>query len=392
MKKWIKMFLAVCVLCLPYFLCCAQTAQAKSAAGSAVAQAGENSVSGGKFQKTSKGIRYRNKNGTYLTDCWAEIDGRVYCFDADGYVITGAFSKDDKSYFADSKGRIYISKKRVTSNGTYYYSKSGAMLKNCWLSQNGKYYYFNAKGRMLKSAFVGKYYVGKNGARVTGKWVTSGGKKYYLDKNGVLAKNRWVGNYYVGPSGARVEGVNRKTLLAASTGKKTANTSTEQKLIIIGASRVVYMHEAVGSRKGVIYIAKKGQGYSWLKTTALPKLQAYLSIFPRSKVVIQLGNNDLNHFSQYQSTYRKLISAYPKTKFYFMDALPANRTAANINKNARRKAFNQKLAAAFPANYIGGYDYMEKNGFKTNSDGVHYTPATSRMIYRYILNKTGFKQ
>ena len=358
--------------------------------GSAVTLASKNVLNGGKWKKTKAGIRYLKKDGTYAADGWARIEDEVYFFTEEGYVKTGSFQWNSKCYYADSKGRLYISRKRKTSSGTYYYAKSGAMLKETWLLQERKYYYFNENGKLVKNRRIGNYYVNKSGVRVDEKWVSIGGKKYYYGKNGVLCRNRWVGSYYVGPDGARLTGINRKTLLSKSTGKKTETTSTEKKLIIIGASRVVHMQKEVGNNKKILYIAKSGQGYRWLVSTASIRLQAYLSIFPNSKVVIQLGNNDLHHRRYYFTMYKKLMNKYPKATFYFMDALPGNKK--NTEKNEKRVAFNEALAAEFPKNYIGGYDYMMKSGFNTTKDGVHYTASTSRMIYRYILSKTGFKK
>ena len=186
--------------------------------------------------------------------------------------------------------------------------------------------------------------------------------------------------------------------------EQTKKAKKDGVLIIMGASRVKEMSQhvraagmkTVTDKEGVIwktvYIAKSGEGYSWLSKKAYPKLKAQLKKYPCSTVVLQFGNNDLNRTSsgnikKYISFYRKLMKMYPRATFYFMDILPSKNSPS---MNARRRTFNGKLAKAFPNNYIGGYSYLIKSGFKTSYNSVHYSASTSKKIFRYILKKTGF--
>ena len=79
------------------------------------------------------------------------------------------------------------------------------------------------------------------------------------------------------------------------------------------------------------------------------------------------------------------MKKYSGAKFYFMDALPSAKKA----KNTQRQAFNAKLKAAFPSQYIGGYEYLTKIkiGYKSKTDKEHYNKATYKKIYKYILSK-----
>lgn len=228
---------------------------------------------------------------------------------------------------------------------TYFYGSTGAMVKAGWKSYHGKTYYFNRTGGMVKNSWVGNSYVGRDGARVANKTVQ--GRK--IDKNGIIQK-----------------------------------ISKEDKTIIVGASRVVDMSVAVKG-KNTVFIAKEGQGYTWLKNTASKQLFSYLKKYPRCKVVFQLGNNDLKNINSYIKFYNGLIKKYPKTSFYFMDALPGE--GKSEDKNARRQDFNKKMKETFGARCIGGYNYiLSADEFKT-VDGVHYPAEVSGILYRYILRK-----
>lgn len=311
----------------------------------AVSVAKKHRVTKGKWVKNKNGYRYKKKDGTYVKNSWNYISGYVYWFDEQGYVKTGSFKYQGCSYYADTHGKLYINKMRKKGTRTYFYGSTGAMVKAGWKSYHGKMYYFNRTGEMVKNSWVANSYVGRDGARVASQTVQ--GRK--IDKNGVLQK-----------------------------------ISKDDKTIIVGASRVVDMSVAVKG-KNTVFIAKGGQGYTWLKNTASKQLTSYLKKYPKCKVVFQLGNNDLGNISSYIKFYNSLMKKYPKTKFYFMDALPGE--SKKGKKNARREAFNKKMKDAFGTKYIGGYDYiLSSEGFAT-LDGVHYPAAVSDRLYRYILRK-----
>ena len=200
--------------------------------------------------------------------------------------------------------------------------------------------------------------------------------------------NCWVGNSYYGPDGKRVKGLTLKKILQKSTKKEIRK---KRKLIIVGASRVVQMAAHVKDDVQTVYIARSGAAFKWFKSTGRVKLRAYLQIFPRSTVVIQLGNNSLKKCiknpEKYFNYYRELMADFPDAEFYLMDALPSR----NKKKNKLRKKFNALLKEAFPDQYIKGYSYMVKHKYQTTSDGEHYTYATSVMIYNYILKKVKWK-
>ncbi|MCR5160386.1 MAG: hypothetical protein K6C06_01330 [Lachnospiraceae bacterium] len=336
-------------------------AEDNSSAEDAVALASRHKVSGGRFSGNKKGIRYIYKDKHYEINTWARIGNSVYRFDEAGYVKRGAFTLNGKSYRADRKGVLYINKVYTHRSKKYYYGRDGVMVRSAWVTIGGADYYFGSNGSMARNCWAGEYHVGSSGRK---------------DRNCV------VGKYYLGPDGKRT--------LISEIGKRY----NDQRLIIIGASRVVQMAQDVSGDTDVMYFASSGQGYSWFKNTVCSKLRDALKVWPRSIVVIQMGNNDIDkgnsHLKDYIKLYKNLIRQYPKASFFFMDALPSK---GRTPMNEKRKAFNKKLKAAFPSRYIGGFDYLVRNGFSQRSkkDAAHYDAATNRRIFSYILSKTGWK-
>ena len=359
-RRFGKIFRLFLMLCVCLFAAGGMNRAMAAADPDAVSIAKDNPYSGGKFVKSGKKLAYRI-DGTLLKDTWAWINGNAYRFNESGYVQTGSFTWKGVSYLADSRGRLQINVLCKSKSGTSFYKKTGAKTKNEWILYKGKEYYMNARGILARNTWVGDYYVGSNGLK---------------------KRNCWVGKRYLDASGLRSDKATEKTVRSAATEKELKKGG---KLIIVGASRVVQMGMAVPGDASTIYIGRYGGGYSWFSSTGAKALKAYLSVYPRSKVVIQLGNNDLMNFSRYASLYRRLMKEHPDTSFYFMDVLPS----AKKGKNTQRQAFNAKLKAAFPSQCIGGYEYLTKIkiGYKSKTDKEHYNKATYKKIYKYILGK-----
>lgn len=311
-----------------------------------VAVARKNKLPKGKWIRNSRGIRYQKRTGGCLKNKWCSSGSKVYYFDRSGYLQTGSFSYNGRSYYADARGVVYVNKWRRTSAGMVYYGSEGLKYGSGWKTIRGKQYYFSRETKTaVKSSWVGNSYVDKNGVRVKNKTVN--GRK--IDKNGTV--------------------------------KTPAKTD---KYIIVGASRIVDMSTEVNA-KDTLFIAKGGQGYNWLVSTAGPKLEQYLKKNPRCKVIFNLGNNDSKNLKSYISYYKKLIAKYPKTKFYFLDCTPGDPERQEA-KNVRRQQFNKAMKAAFGKQCIGGYDYLFQIGF-TAYDGTHYPAEVSRKLYNYIIRK-----
>lgn len=322
------------------------TAQAAKSDPNVVQIAKKNSISSGKWVKKGNKLRYKKQNGKFVKSRWCMIDGAVYYFNAKGYVQTGS------------------------------------------IQYRGAYYYANAKGKLCTNRFVkrkGKvYYYDSTGARVHGRWKKIGGKTYYFDRTGQMITNSWVGNSYVGKNGAKVynKTVQGRKIDKSGNIKKLSKKDT---CIFVGASRVVDLSMAANGT-GTAFIAKDGQGISWLKGTASVQLKAYLKKNPRCTVVFMMGHNDLKQVNAYIKYYRSLIKKYPKATFYFVDLLPKTKEQTKVRK--ARVKFNRKMNAAFGNRCINAEAYLKSQGCLYETlDGTHYPAEVSSLLYQYIMRQ-----
>lgn len=383
------------------------------AATNYITQAKKNKVSTGTFVTNSKGIRYKYKNNTYAKNKWHLINNEIYYFGTDAYAKTGWFTYKNNTYYADAEGVVYVSKWLTFDGKKYYLRYNGIRAEKEWIQKKGKYYYFNSKGIMAVSKqvqYAGKYYyVGADGVRKTNCWVTSKDNKkyffgkdgvryqkkwikykkkyYYFGKDGVMSTNKWVGDYYVGSDGARKTNCYVDGHYLDDKGKKVTKKSS--KYLIVGDSRTVGMDMVVSASK-TKFIGKVSMGYSWLVSTAGPQVKQYLAKNPNANVIFAFGINDLGNASKYISYYKSLVKKYSKANFRFMSVNPVNEALASrvgySIKNSAIKSFNSKLKKAFGAKYLNTYTWLNTNGFST-SDGIHYTGATYKKLYNYIIKK-----
>ena len=386
--------------------------------------------------------RYLLSSGNYLANQWISTGGKIYHFNKNGYADTGWITYQGNKYFLRAsgalhkggllkvKGRTYLFRYGyghlmtgwVTLKGERYYfretSNNGAMIRSWWV--DGKY--LGPDGKMKKNTWVRQYYVGTDGVRVKDTWIDD----CYLGGNGKKVTNSWVGDYYVGADGKKLtstwhdgyyldtEGkITRNAwvgdIYLGADGKATTppdpNVSNEVKRIFVGDSRTVGLYQIMTEDTLVkadstqtalsqlakgrtdIYIGKVAMGYDWLAGSAVGELKTVLVRYPKSKVILRMGINDLGNISAYLALYKGLMAQYPNASFYIESVTPVNETLGKQNgysvTNKQIVQFNTRLKAAFPQNYISSYNYVVKNKGKT-VDGIHYMPDTYRMIYRFL--------
>ena len=123
----------------------------------------------GWFNKDGKWY-YTVDRKTVVKGSWKQIDGRFYCFDNSGAMITG--------WFKESKG----------DNEIWYYLNldDGTMVANQWLYVNDYWYYFDGFGVMARNAYI---------------YDSMKGVYQYVDNNGVYVPTNDVANV---PSGFKV--------------------------------------------------------------------------------------------------------------------------------------------------------------------------------------------
>ena len=235
------------------------------------------------WKTTKDGRKAYIENGEVVEYGIKNINGKNYFFRM-GYLSSGLFNSDDKTYvFDDSYNEVTYKEGWNSLNGQWYFIKNGKaltstwvgsyylngngltetglvseitynnpqllfnkgqLLKNNWLKVNGNYYYgdsngyivlnkwvgsnyLNNLGIMVTNAWVDNYWCGSDGKYVRSAWVDNG--NYYVNEKGLKVTNAWVGNYWCGSDGKYVKSswvdnnryyVNDKGIYVAGTWKK----------------------------------------------------------------------------------------------------------------------------------------------------------------------------
>lgn len=197
----------------------------------------------GTWKQTNGRWWYRYPDGSYPKNCDRTIDGKRYCFDKNGYMVTGwqrrmerwvyfkasgamaygwmkmngswyyfepyygymcvglvSIGADD--YVFDQRSGVMLTGwQKPLGNMWYYLKPSGAAVKG-WNKIGGTWYYFDygVMSTGWKKISGTWYYFKSSGAMVTG-WQKISGKYYYFESNGAMAKSKWVGGYYVQSNG-----------------------------------------------------------------------------------------------------------------------------------------------------------------------------------------------
>lgn len=322
----------------------------------------------GQWVISSKGYRYRyTASKKYAKSVWLKINGEIYYFKSNGYLQTGWKTYNKKKYYFDNTGALVTGWKKIGNNKYYLWKKNGSAATGK-VKIAGKYYYFTSAGVM------------KTG------WRKIGGYYYYFSpSNGSMAVNTTIGKYRVDQNGRRVTAVDAATADPTQPNNTITNAKTGKVDYFVGDSRTVGMGNVMKISSKCI--ASVGQGYSWYVSTAEPRLKSKLKKNPTATVVINLGVNDYSgNTSKYVNRYKKLLKAYPKARIFFMSVNPIDSKYSGWCTNAGIQKFNAAIKKAFPDRYIDCYTYLKKKGFST-VDGLHYTTATYKKIYKYILTQ-----
>jgi len=265
------------------------------------------------------------------------------------------------------------------SKGVRFQKKNGKYVKSKWISYKGEYFYFRKNGYTKRNTFFtwqgARYYAGEDGAILVAKWLKKGKYAYYLKKDGSMAANETLkisGRKYVFKKNGRLD-------------TAQSDEIKSDQYLFVGDSRTVGM-SMFAPHNNADYIGKVSMGYSWLATVAGPRVKSILSRTPNINVVFCFGVNDIGNVDAYIAYYKKLISSYRKTDFYFLAVNPVGGGSRYVT-NAMIEGFNKKLKAAVgKKRYIDTYTHLVKTGF-TSPDSVHYDGATYVKIYAYTLEE-----
>ena len=87
----------------------------------------------GKWVKQHGKVRFLSQDKTYATKTWANIKGRYYYFDKNGFRRQGLFRyRNGKTYYLGKKGAMVTGWQKIRKHW-YYFGKNGAMKKASWI-------------------------------------------------------------------------------------------------------------------------------------------------------------------------------------------------------------------------------------------------------------------
>jgi len=150
-------------------------------------------------------------DGLFYVTGWAEIGGKIYYFDENGFMQTGWLEVDGKWYYANGSGVILTGWQLIGSKTWYYFNEVGVM-QTGWLQLGSTWYYLNTSGGMVTGTYVidgvvnefnssgawlgyakagwkqmnGNWYYLSNGGKFTTGWKLLGSTWYYFDAKGVM--------------------------------------------------------------------------------------------------------------------------------------------------------------------------------------------------------------
>ena len=161
-----------------------------------------------------------------------------------------------------------------------------------------------------------------------------------------------------------------------------------RRVVFIGASRTEMLHSDVGDRTN-IWLHKVSMGYSWMASTAVPMMEAYLD--GKTDICIWLGTNDVYQVNNYIKYLNQKIPQWKQkgAKVYIVAVGPV--VVDPYVTNEEIVAFNKAMKKGIQGEeYLDLYTYLNKNGFCA-VDGVHYDSATNKKIYSYLKEKMNLK-
>ena len=169
--------------------------------------------------------KYRNYDGTFVTNTWMSLEEESYYFDENGVMLTDTITPDGIYVNANGEKTSYLPGWKQVDGNWRYIQKNGYYVANDWVTDNGKSYYFNLACNMVvntttpdgyyvgedgawdgnPSANVNKENVGPAGTNTTG-WIKIADDWKYIDSNGEYTVNDWRqsadgGWYYLGYNG-----------------------------------------------------------------------------------------------------------------------------------------------------------------------------------------------
>ena len=117
------------------------------------------------WENTDRGWKYKESNGSYVTNTWKQVDGIWYFFDGEGHIATSWRQIDGPWYFFNASGAMLTGWVQ-SGNDWYYMNPSGAMATG-WVQSGNDWYYMSPSGAMLSNTTTADGYR----LDASGRWV-----------------------------------------------------------------------------------------------------------------------------------------------------------------------------------------------------------------------------
>ena len=117
------------------------------------------------WENTDRGWKYKESNGSYVTNTWKQVDGIWYFFDGEGHIATSWRQIDGAWYFFNASGAMLTGWVQ-SGNDWYYMNPSGAMATG-WVQSGNDWYYMSPSGAMLSNTTTAEGYR----LDASGRWV-----------------------------------------------------------------------------------------------------------------------------------------------------------------------------------------------------------------------------
>ena len=165
-------------------------------------------------------------------------------------------------------------------------------------------------------------------------------------------------------------------------------------LIFVGDSRTGQMGNAVGGPAawpGTAFVSCYGGGVEWLSTPQAKKdIDQYVT--PGSVIIINYGVNDLSKHNEYIAVINRYSQEWRSkgATVFFATVGPVGENQYG-KRNWAVEYFNNQLAGRLDGGIgrIDLYGYLTAAGYQTTSDGLHYTPATYAVMFRFLMQSVG---
>ncbi len=169
---------------------------------------------------------------------------------------------------------------------------------------------------------------------------------------------------------------------SSETQTKPAQTIAPAGVIMVGDSRCVQMQAAVGGG-GCTWICENSKEYTWFVEKAIPQIDGCVG--KGSKVVINLGVNDPEHYKQYAETINSKAAEWAQkgAATYLVSVNPVWENPYTTQEQV--DMFNANVPGMLSGvTWIDTSTWLVTNGYRV-LDGLHYDDPTYVNIFNLIM-------